>query len=542
MAFLRKNYVKELCQFVKTQRFNSTATSVSVINEKYTSVPNYPPIQGVTYDDKLQRKKEAKYEEIKAVKTVEEKQIKLNMPRYYGFARHVFKEHNVKYNSLECIQHITRTHLKQQEELPQFYERINVDLMVNHVKEHIEEAILYEFIGLKRNNLSNEELERRLSLQVVCQINRILLNYLAQDYNHMYDIQVDVTPRIEAFWFAGGMNPSDNVRRTRDCRPWLKHLKETPADRGIYYTGKPLLTLRNELPLKPILNESECQGLEVPYFKYDPHTVGVTKEFGRIVNTPGFWPGDKATFGLLSYHSREYFINRYKVIHENDKQDVLNAQGIMAAFSWLFAQANYLGFTTYNDITYPLVTQAVITNGQIYSFYTYQLNTVLVHGTNTSDNPKVNVMYASPEMKLFEEINDGKLIGFNTDTLKFLLKYYSNVPEARLGLNMTPYLSQAEKVSADYDDDDKRTWLEREYKFLTSERNRYKLDPEVYHWEKIYKIDHNTRPMDARRRPFELHTDPYERKLNERQANYIPRCLRPDKKRWDGRYAKEYFP
>lgn len=214
----------------------------------------------------------------------------------------------------------------------------------------------------------------------------------------------------------------------------------------------------------------------------------------------------------------------------------------MASFGWLNAQANFLGFTTYNDITYPLVTQCVITNGQFWSFYVYQLNTLLVHSKNAEENPKKNVCWATKEFKLFEEIKDGKIIGFNDDVLKILCKFYANVPQKRVGVELRPYLSDKEKLIADYEDNDKREWLEREYKFITSNRPRNMLPYEIYHWEKIYKIDHKMRPFDARRRPFELFINPWARKYDERSPRYIPRKHRPDLPRHKGRYAKEYFP
>jgi hypothetical protein len=80
----------------------------------------------------------------------------------------------------------------------------------------------------------------------------------------------------------------------------------------------------------------------------------------------------------------------------------------LAAISSLFP---CVGFSTFNDVTYPLVTQTVITNGKLWSFYVYQLNTTLLHGEHTSNNPRHNLCWGTPELKLFEAIEDGKVIG-----------------------------------------------------------------------------------------------------------------------------------
>lgn len=225
-----------------------------------------------------------------------------------------------------------------------------------------------------------------------------------------------------------------------------------------------------------------------------------------------------------------------------DQKEAIHRQGILASFGWLNAQANYLGFTTFNEITYPLATQIAVTNGKLWSFYVYQLNTLLVNQRHFDTNPKKNVCWATSELKLFENVENGKIVGFNPDVLKNILKFYANTPQERKGVNMTPYLCGEEKVIADYTDDDKRNWLEREYKFLVANRERHKPVPEVFHWEKIYKIDNKTRFMDRKSKPFEFGQNPFKRRLDERQAFYIPKALRPDLPKNKGRWAKEYFP
>lgn len=225
-----------------------------------------------------------------------------------------------------------------------------------------------------------------------------------------------------------------------------------------------------------------------------------------------------------------------------DNKEAIHRQGILASFAWLNAQANFLGFNTFNDITYPIVTQVAVTNGKLWSFYMYQLNTLLTHSKYVEENLKKNICWATSELKLFEKFENGKLEGFNPDVFKMLLKFYANLPVERENLNLRPFLNSEEKVIADYSDDDKRNWLEREYKFLVSNRPRHKPVYEIYHWEKIYKIDNKTRFMEKRTRPFELFQNPYNRKLNERQPFYVPKALRPDLPKHKGRWAKEYFP
>lgn len=209
-----------------------------------------------------------------------------------------------------------------------------------------------------------------------------------------------------------------------------------------------------------------------------------------------------------------------------------------ASFGWLLAQANYQGFTTFNDLTYPLVTQTVITNGQLWSFYAYQLNTVVMHNEHIDQNPKHNVCFGTKPMQLYETIENGKVKGLNEDVLKTLVQFYLNTPE-ECEYNMKPYLGKDEQVVADIENDNKRCWLESRYKHLVSNRPKHNLIPETYLWEKIYKIEHNTRFFEAKRRPFELDINPFNRRLDDHLPPYIPKVLRPyprSKKKFETTY------
>ena len=122
--------------------------------------------------------------------------------------------------------------------------------------------------------------------------------------------------------------------------------------------------------------------------------------------------------------------------------------------------------------------------------------------------------------------NTGRVIGLKDDVIKALCKMYMNVPKKPDSVNLKPFLGD-EKYVADYIDDDKRNWLEREYKTLMSNRPRKKLPDEMHHWEKIYKVDHNTRNMEPLLRFFEVGKHIYTRQMDDRPPEYWPKKLRP---------------
>lgn len=82
------------------------------------------------------------------------------------------------------------------------------------------------------------------------------------------------------------------------------------------------------------------------------------------------------------------------------------------------------------------------------------------------------------------------------------------------------------------------------YQRLTSHRPRHHLEPEIYDWERIYKIQFETRPFEARRRFFELGQDPLnERRLDDHLGYYIPRKFRNENLRTRRkRFEDTYYP
>lgn len=61
-------------------------------------------------------------------------------------------------------------------------------------------------------------------------------------------------------------------------------------------------------------------------------------------------------------------------------------------------------------------------------------------------------------------------LGFNEKVLEVLLQFYINRPEPLQGVKLKPYLGQEVKHIADYEDIEKREWLEHQFKYFSSNR------------------------------------------------------------------------
>ncbi|XP_013140448.1 PREDICTED: 28S ribosomal protein S30, mitochondrial [Papilio polytes] len=517
---------------------------------EYTETPVYPPILDMSLQGRKLRERQSVHEKIKNLNTVEEKQIALNMPRYYGWKCVMLNENRVPYNALPLVQCYTRTHFKPVNSLPDVYSETNplAEQVVKETKSIIEDIIAVESESVKyiHNNSqekSEEQLkEENITKNIVRQINRVICNKLADKLPHIFSAQIDYEPRHEAFWFVGGVDVPQSVIQWRKRFNWMHDRLDENIDRPVQYIGTPHLAVRSQLPLKPILPYEEATNpdFKVPKFTYVPESIGYSIEHRHGTNIPGYWPGDYDEFGLLSYHGRDHILSRKETYGHEDNINALHSQALKASFGWLLAQANYQGFTTYNDITYPLVTQTVITNAKLWSFYVYQMNTISMHNEQMDENPKHNICFGTTPLQLYDTIENGQVKGMNEDVLKMLVQFYLNTPEEREH-DMKPYLGKDEQLIADIEDDNKRCWLESTYKHIVSNRPRHKLMPEIYLWERIYKIEHNTRFFEAKRRFFERDINPYKRRLNEHLPPYIPKALR-EYPRSKKKFERTYYP
>ncbi|CAL7945468.1 unnamed protein product [Xylocopa violacea] len=483
----------------------------------------YPPILDLSRIARIKRKREAWYDKIKKLETVEEKLFGINMPRYYGWKGLFLEERNILYDSLVHAQYITHTHVINDGKLPEFYNSVitteQSNAMVQNLKHRIENLIIFEYCHRLREQEIIEEVDKvkQKKLQdantnmLVYQINRLILAAMSSSMPHLLETQVDFDPRREAFWFVGGIEPPALLRKAKENSKRAKNYANEPINIRVHYLGSPILQLRHQFPLREIvsLTESTNSELNIPECKFDPKVLG-------------------------------YFMSRREFPL---REEAITVQAILASYGWLLPQACYQGFSTVNEITYPLVSQTVLTNGQFWSFCVYQLNTTLIHMEHADENPKRNLCWITEPMKLFDKVEDGKIEGFNEDVLQKLITFYANVPAERSNENLKPYLGETVKHVADIVDPERREWLEQKFKHLMANRPRHLLIPEITSWQKLYMLDNHITLRYQRRDPWEFGYNPYRRRLDDHTPVYIPRCLRKNpKKRKVGRWAKTYYP
>lgn len=97
-----------------------------------------------------------------------------------------------------------------------------------------------------------------------------------------------------------------------------------------------------------------------------------------------------------------------------------------------------------------------------------------MHSEHVDENPKRNICWITEPIKLFDKIEDDKVHGLNEEVLKTLIKFYMNMPKERVGIDLKPYLGKSVKVIADIEHDERRNWLEKQYKHLVNNRPRHR--------------------------------------------------------------------
>ena len=68
------------------------------------------------------------------------------------------------------------------------------------MKTELQDALEFELSGYSHGYNDNKV----QSSAIVKHLNRVLTRILGADNSHLYESDVDIDPRVEAFWFVGG--------------------------------------------------------------------------------------------------------------------------------------------------------------------------------------------------------------------------------------------------------------------------------------------------------------------------------------------------
>jgi hypothetical protein len=127
---------------------------------------------------------------------------------------------------------------------------------------------------------------------------------------------------------------------------------------------------------------------KIQEYNYNPSIFKVFAEHTLPMQVPGHWYGDKREFNYLTIMNTTKCLSylKHKFPGHNDDFDALKSMATTTGHAELTAQAYYLGFSMWKDLTYPLYGQYLLTNGQDFCFANYQLNTLRLWNKATSQS------------------------------------------------------------------------------------------------------------------------------------------------------------
>ncbi|MBN3306722.1 RT30 protein, partial [Amia calva] len=386
----------------------------------------YPPITpSPTAKSKSakKRREEAYHNEVRSAATVQEK---LRLLTKLQRRKYVLYPQTFALNADKWYQHFTKTAY-----LPGLPDALYLGVAGQHTSAVIDSDVSNELRSLVCNALLQEKyyMEKRkpfLHREQEHLVAPFLVNLVSgvttalAKYNPVLNMSnLDFGPQVNFYWMRGETTVPRGHRRNR-VDPIRFQIDDKPHSQ---------LRLPKQLPEFMPLEETGFA--DVPVINLAPDLLPMFKRQYDNNIFIGSKVADPCCYGHTQFHLVGDRLRRDKLIKSNlaDQIEVgLRANAIASLFAWTGAQAMYQGFWSHEDVTRPFVSQAVITDGQYFSFFCYQLNTLALTVQTDLNNPRKNMCWGTESMCLYDEIKDGEVIGWNDNVLNLLVQFLMNRP------------------------------------------------------------------------------------------------------------------
>lgn len=243
-----------------------------------------------------------------------------------------------------------------------------------------------------------------------------------ESHEHLHTAQYGNNVAIKAYWKRCGyeeQSPRGAVGKDPDT---IRYQFEDVATYQV----------KCDKPLKPLykLDDEKCTESQIEPFTYNPSSFKIFADHTLPMQVPGHWYGDKREFNFLTVlnttKTLDFYDSKYSECNGEYDFDALKSMAITTGHAELTAQAYYLGFSMWKDLTYPLMGQYLLSNGQDFSIAKYQLNTLKLWNKGVKDNNTCNITKSE---RLYELNKDGTdLANFNEDLFINILNVFCNKP------------------------------------------------------------------------------------------------------------------
>ena len=205
---------------------------------------------------------------------------------------------------------------------------------------------------------------------------------------HLINSSLTFEPHVEAYWRRSGDN--------------------------FLCISKPMYILHTHKPLGLFCGPNfRAEG--IPSFQYKPFHLGL---FERSID-------QIQPFGGCKRYSPYSFTHTLFIADQQSRtREQLLAHGLMQLFSQTAAEAVQNGYSVDRDLSYPLATQGVITDGRQFTFVCFQLNTLKM---DQEAGGRINVFWTGPTLKLYHHKKDH----FNEECVRLILQLLFQRPSRR---------------------------------------------------------------------------------------------------------------
>ena len=552
--------------------------------EEFDDVAQYPDLP--KFATEKEKNEHELVQKVASLKTVEERQFYVNKPKYYGWYTCKINVEKIPYGTLALAQRMTMTSVERglpeerygansekDSKAAEIAEKLalSVRSMVveaNRRESHRSDVRADKVFGIEATNSLPAEVSkfkhmRDKTSHFVKTLNRFLVKHLIsdEDCRHLLAAQVDFNSRNEGFWFKSGFYPdrkmvlkrqslkkhsdeylNDPVKSLKYHRMLEKKYSEEDIwekyDKAIQVIGNNIMQLRYAKMVSPYVGVEDPvsrKGKHIPEYPYDPKSH-FPYTFRHGTNSPGFWPSSNSGFVQLQFVdslNREDKLSTETSWKEPEaREEMLLTKGILASFSQCMAQSTHLGFGPFIDPEHPIVIQTVVTDGERFKFFAYQMNRTALYKESEEEEVLTNIVWHSEEKPLYQKNSAGD-VSVDQDVLKSLIMFYMEQPL----MTMRPDASLLENVGQNYN----RESFYNTHRYMFSNRPRSVEKPSIESWQRIRMINHPELDFHRglRERPwFKMarydwrgreHWHPEFKHLDHYEPAYQPVKFRPEK-------------
>ncbi|KAI8479676.1 structural constituent of ribosome [Branchiostoma belcheri] len=298
-----------------------------------------------------------------------------------------------RYNVHAYQQWVTKTTVVKQ--LPESITDVTLDDRFEQVKSQVMDLILQERLYMKRNDKKWRE-PYRFGVVFTKELARLLTTAVSGGAPHLATANIIHDPKVEYCW------PHTEY--------WCQLLDQ------------PDIQILTQHPLPqycPMDSDASIDG-EIPVYEWSPSHLAIFERTRKRTIFPGFKIESPTQCGHTQFRVFSKDISREKFqqdLHRDKTGDQLELRIMGAAV---------MGFTWYQDLQYPITSQAILTDGRYFTFGCYQLNTLSLQ---QEDNPLRNVLFYQDSQPLYDDVQDGQVVGFNDNVLRTLLQVLGNRTE-----------------------------------------------------------------------------------------------------------------